>query len=72
MAGGSGNNCGVILGAVVIWYLWSFSEDLVLRLLPPPLATKTGDLRVILLGLVLQAILLKHPQGLLPERGGAS
>jgi branched-chain amino acid transport system permease protein len=68
MAGGSGNNRGVILGAVVIWYLWSFSEDFVLRLLPPPLATKAGDLRVILIGLVLQAILLKRPQGLLPGK----
>ncbi len=68
MAGGSGNNRGVILGAVVIWYLWSFSEDLVLRLLPSSLGTKAGDLRVILIGLVLQAILLKRPQGLLPEK----
>jgi branched-chain amino acid transport system permease protein len=68
MAGGSGNNRGVILGAVVIWYVWSLSEDLVMRLLPPPLDTKAGDLRVIVIGLVLQAILLKRPQGLLPEK----
>ena len=65
MAGGSGNNRGVILEAVVIWYLWSFSEDLVLRLLPPPLATKTGDLRVILLGLVLHHP-TQAPAGLTP------
>ena len=68
MAGGSGNNRGVVAGAVLIWYLWSFSEDVVLRLLPPDLATRSGDLRIILIGLVLQAILLKRPQGLIPEK----
>jgi branched-chain amino acid transport system permease protein len=68
IAGGSGNNRGVMVGAVVIWYLWSFSEDFVIRLLPPPLDSKAGDLRVILIGLVLQAILVKRPQGLMPQR----
>jgi branched-chain amino acid transport system permease protein len=68
IAGGSGNNRGVVLGAAVIWYLWSFSEDMVMRLLPPQLETRASDLRVIVIGLVLQAILLKRPQGLLPER----
>lgn len=68
IAGGSGNNLGVIVGAAVIWYLWSFSEDAVMRLLPPQLGTRAGDLRVIVIGLVLQAILLKRPQGLIPER----
>ena len=67
-AGGSGNNHGVVAGAVLIWYLWSFSEDVVLRLLLPDLATRAGDLRVILIGLVLQAILLKRSQGLIPEK----
>jgi branched-chain amino acid transport system permease protein len=68
MAGGSGNNRGVILGAVCVWYLWSFSEDVVMRLLPPQFTTRASDLRVIVIGLVLQAILLKRPQGLLPEK----
>jgi branched-chain amino acid transport system permease protein len=68
IAGGSGNNRGVIVGAAVIWYLWSFSEDAVMRLLPPQLTSKASDLRVILIGLVLQAILLKRPQGLIPEK----
>jgi branched-chain amino acid transport system permease protein len=68
IAGGSGNNRGVIVGAAIIWYLWSFSEDVVMRLLPPQLSSKASDLRVILIGLVLQAILLKRPQGLIPEK----
>jgi branched-chain amino acid transport system permease protein len=67
MAGGSGNNRGAIVGALIVWGLWSLS-DLVTGLLPPPLDTRASYLRVILIGLVLQAILLKRPQGLIPER----
>jgi branched-chain amino acid transport system permease protein len=67
MAGGSGNNRGAIIGACVIWGLWSLS-DLITDLLPPPLDTRASYIRVILIGLVLQGILLKRPQGLLPER----
>ncbi|GIX45951.1 MAG: branched-chain amino acid ABC transporter permease [Candidatus Tectimicrobiota bacterium] len=67
MAGGSGNNRGALLGAFIVWGLWSLS-DLVTGLLPPPLDTRASYLRVILIGLVLQGILLKRPQGLLPER----
>ena len=67
MAGGSGNNRGAITGAVVIWGLWSLS-DFVTDILPSPLDTRASYIRVILIGLILQAILLKRPQGLLPER----
>jgi branched-chain amino acid transport system permease protein len=66
MAGGSGNNRGAIIGAVIIWGLWSLS-DLLTGMLPPPLDTRASYVRVILVGLVLQMILLKRPQGVIPE-----
>src|ERR671929_240313 len=66
MAGGSGNNSGASVGAAVIWGLWSFS-DLLTGKLPSPLDTRASYLRVMLIGLVLQGILLKRPQGLIPE-----
>lgn len=66
MAGGSGNNRGAIAGAVIIWGLWSLS-DIATGLLPPPLDTRASYLRVMLVGLVLQLMLLKRPQGLIPE-----
>lgn len=69
MAGGSGNNRGAILGAVSVWYLWSFS-DIVTGLLPAPFDTRASYVRVMLIGVVLQLILLKRPQGLLPEQSG--
>ena len=67
MAGGSGNNRGAIVGAAVVWGLWSLS-DLLTDKLPAPLDTRGSYLRVILIGLVLQGILLKRPQGIVPER----
>jgi len=67
MAGGSGNNRGAILGAAVIWGLWSLSDVLTDRL-PSPLDTRASYLRVMLIGFVLQGILLKRPQGLMPEK----
>jgi len=67
MAGGSGNNRGAVAGATVIWGLWSLSDVLTNRL-PSPLDTRASYLRVMLIGLVLQGILLKRPQGLVPEK----
>ena len=67
MAGGSGNNRGAVVGAVCIWGLWSLS-DLLTSLLPTPFDTRASYLRVMLIGFVLQGILLRRPQGLLPGR----
>lgn len=67
MAGGSGNNRGAIVGAGLIWGLWSCS-DIVTSQLPAPLDTRASYLRIIVIGLVLQGMLLLRPQGLLPER----
>jgi branched-chain amino acid transport system permease protein len=66
MAGGSGNNRGAIVGAAIIWGLWSLSDVLTDKL-PAPLDTRGSYLRVMLIGLVLQGILLKRPQGIIPE-----
>ncbi len=67
MAGGSGNNRGAVVGATVIWGLWSLSDVLTNRL-PSPLDTRASYLRVMLIGFVLQGLLLKRPQGLVPEK----
>jgi len=67
IAGGSGNNRGAVLGAFVIWAVWSGTEFLT-GLLPSGLTTQAGALRVLLIGVLLQVILIARPQGLLPER----
>lgn len=66
IAGGSGNNKGAILGAVIIWFVWSASE-LLTGYLPAEIQAQAGAARVLLVAILLQVILLTRPQGLLPE-----
>lgn len=66
IAGGSGNNKGAVLGAFLIWAVWSGTQFLT-GYLPIEWAARAGALRVLLVGLLLQIILLARPQGILPE-----
>ncbi len=66
IAGGSGNNKGAVLGAFVIWVVWSGTE-LLTNQLPADYVTQGSALRVLLIGVLLQVILLRRPEGLLPE-----
>ena len=67
IAGGSGNNRGAILGAVLIWAIWSTTELLTQRL-PPDWQTRSSYIRVFLIGLLLQIVLQRFSKGILPER----
>lgn len=64
--GGSGNNRGVLLGAVIVWIIWSTSE-IVTDQLPAEYALKAKYGRMFLIGLLLQVVLRFRPEGLLPE-----
>ncbi len=66
IAGGSGNNRGAILGAMVLWTVWSATEILTIRL-PQEYALKAPYVRIFLIGLILQIILQRRPEGILPE-----
>lgn len=72
--GGSGNNRGAILGAAVVWIIWSVSE-IATDQLPHEYAVKAKYIRLFLIGLMLQLVLRFRPEGLLPaplrgETGG--
>ena len=67
IAGGSGNNRGAVLGAGVIWVIWSGTELLTQRL-PPDWQTRSSYIRVFLVGLLLQIVLQRFSHGLLPEK----
>jgi branched-chain amino acid transport system permease protein len=67
MAGGSGNNKGAILGALVIWGIWSMTEILTNRL-PPEWVSRSSYVRMLLIGLLLQVVLQRYRAGLLPEK----
>jgi branched-chain amino acid transport system permease protein len=65
--GGSANNRGAIVGAVLIWTVWSATEILTSRL-PDEWAIKSAYLRVFLIGLLLQVVLQKFSGGIFSER----
>ncbi len=74
MLGGSGNNKGAILGAFVIWLVWTGTETMIdwlspaLRLISDDLPSRGAYLRWMLVALLLAAIVLFRPQGILKER----
>ncbi len=65
--GGSGNNKGAILGAFLMWTIWSATEIATSRL-PDEWIIRSAYMRVFLIGLVLQIVLQRFPGGILPER----
>ncbi|NBN79142.1 branched-chain amino acid ABC transporter permease [Microvirga tunisiensis] len=69
--GGSGNNRGAILGAAVVWIIWSVSEIATDRL-PHEYAVQAKYIRVFLIGLMLQLVLRYRPEGILPEPLGGT
>ncbi len=74
MLGGSGNNKGAILGAFVIWAVWSGTGyvtsalESALQGIAPDIASRMSFLRWAFVGLLLAAIVLYRPQGILPEK----
>ena len=79
IAGGSGNNKGAILGAFLIWFVWSSSELVtngVIEMLASIfdrvdisiLKNRAGFIRMLMIGLLLQFILQRFPKGILPEK----
>jgi branched-chain amino acid transport system permease protein len=68
LVGGSGNNKGAMLGAAIVWGLWTFSGTLIFKLLPPAYHTQGGAIQTILIGLVLVVTLLYRPRGLIGEK----
>ncbi len=65
--GGSGNNRGAVLGAIIVWAVWSATEFVTQNLLPREYAITAAYFRMFLIGLMLQLILILRPEGILPE-----
>ncbi len=68
ITGGSGSNKGAVLGALVIWGLWSLT-GLISNVVPVGYAVKAGALRVIVIAILLEVILIVRPQGIFGEKG---
>ena len=69
IVGGSGNNRGAILGALLMWALWTASGSAAQVLLPASLQVKGGAAQIILIGLVLM-LTLGVPAARADRRGG--
>jgi len=67
IVGGSGNNRGAILGAILVWGVWAISAGAIAAIFPPGEQASAASLQIVLIGLALCAILLWRPRGLLGE-----
>ncbi len=66
ITGGIGNNLGMIIGAVIIRLAWE-GTIIAVDYLPPVLATRMGDIRLFIIGVVLIIVMLWSPSGIFPE-----
>ena len=60
MVGGSGNNRGAILGAFVVWGVWTGTQFL-------PGIFSEADFRLFMIGVLIVAVILARPGGILGE-----
>jgi branched-chain amino acid transport system permease protein len=67
IVGGSGNNRGAILGAVLVWGIWAGSAGAVADLFPAGQQARAAALQIVMIGVALCAILLLRPRGILGE-----
>ena len=63
---------GALVGAVVVWGLWSASSALTAAIFPPEYQARAAALQIVLIGVLLAAILLLRPRGLLGEHATVS
>jgi branched-chain amino acid transport system permease protein len=72
IVGGSGRNAGAVLGAVLVWAIWSISGNLIRGILPAAEQARGAALQVVLIGVLIAAILVLRPRGVLGEKATVS
>ncbi|MGH1477496.1 MAG: branched-chain amino acid ABC transporter permease [Geminicoccales bacterium] len=72
IVGGSANNRGALLGAVLVWGIWTSSGYIISKTVPATYQAQSGALQVILIGLLLVLALLFRPRGLIGEEAHVS
>lgn len=68
IVGGSGSFAGAIVGGISVWALWTASGGLLQWVLPSAFQVRGAALQIVLIGIVLAAVLLLRPRGLIGER----
>jgi len=72
IVGGSGNNRGAIIGAILIWALWSASGLAIGAFFPAEEQARAAALRIAAIGAMLATMIVLRPRGLLGERATVS
>jgi branched-chain amino acid transport system permease protein len=72
IVGGSGNNLGAILGAVIVWALWTVSGLVISDFVPAGYEARAASLRSVAIGLLLATMIVLRPRGLIGERAMVS
>lgn len=67
MLGGAGNNVGTLLGALIFWLYDSLTRFALPAVIPLD-GGRLGALRVMIIGLMLMALMIWRPQGLLGKQ----
>lgn len=67
IVGGSGNNRGAILGAVLVWLIWT-TPELFTSELPANWGVKVAYIKMFVIGLLLVVVLHWFPDGILREQ----
>ena len=67
IVGGSANNRGALLGALIVWGVWTGSGFFISRVIPAEFQTQGGAMQAVLIGLILVVTLLIRPRGLIGE-----
>jgi branched-chain amino acid transport system permease protein len=68
IVGGSGNNFGALLGAVIVWALWTVSGLAISDLVPATYEARAAALRLVAIGALLATMIVVRPRGLIGER----
>jgi len=66
--GGSGNNRGALVGAILVWGLWSLSGAAMTTIFPPEQQVRAAALQIVAIGVLMATILLLRPRGILGEQ----
>jgi branched-chain amino acid transport system permease protein len=67
IVGGSGNNRGAVLGALVVWAVWAASAAMISAVVPPETQARAAALQIVVIGLAICVMLLVRPRGILGE-----
>ena len=67
IVGGSANNRGALLGALIVWGVWTMSGFVISRIVPSGIQAQGGAMQAVLIGLILITMLLVRPRGLIGE-----